>query len=276
MHYKTIKTKLLNPYFKTNKNKNQHNMKNKVVNLFNKPQTVVPNQGVKYSQLLEKFLEPFVNDFNDVEFYEDIFEFAINAWNSANIKLILPEQGNDRAFDALQKNGVNIALLNRMIDYKISHFKKYTNFIVDYELEETNEDPILKITTQEQDTYLTSIMEKFEEEDTSANFDENYINRSAIIIKPLQPFVDWCSNLYPEDLNDIKESSTYLINDDIEDIESWLAKKFDKLFTIELESWHTNKKEWPQKRNYKMFKEWFQIDISKMIYDFEKNPIQKI
>ena len=251
-------------------------MKNKVINLFNKPQIVVPNTGVKYSQLLEKFLEPFVKDFEDVEFYEDIFEFAINAWNSANMKILLPNEDNDNVFDALENKEINVALLNRMIDYKISHFKDYTNFIVDYDLEETIEDPILKITTQEQDVYLKSMLEQFDQEDTAGNFDENYINRSAIIIKPLHPFIEWCSKLYPEDLDDISATRTYLISEDIEDFDFWLAKKFDKLFTFELASWHTNKKEWPQKRNYKMFKEWFQIDISTMIYDFEINPILKM
>lgn len=81
--------------------------------------------------------------------------------------------------------------------------------------------------------------------------------------------------MYPKDLDDIKETRTYLISEDIEDIDKWLAKKFDKQFIFELESWHTTKKEWPQKRNYKMFKEWFKIDISRLIYDFEKNSIIK-
>lgn len=250
-------------------------MKNKVINLFKKPQIVIPNTGVKYSELLEKFLEPFINDFDDVEFHEDVIEYGISAWNSANMKLLLPKEQNDAVFDSLDSNEINVALLNRMIDYKISHFKNYTNFIVDYELKETNEDPILKITTQEQDSYLKSMFEQLDQEDSAADFEENYINRSAIILKPMQPFIDWCSNLYPDDLEDIKETKTYLISEDIDDINEWLAKKFDKLFTFELESWHTNKKEWPQKRNYKMFREWFQIDVSKMIYDFELKPITK-
>jgi hypothetical protein len=262
----------LKKFYKVQK---QQKMKNKVINLFNKPQIIVPNTGVKYSQLLEKFIKPFVNDFEDVEFYEDIFEFAISAWNSANMKLLLPKEENDAVFDALEKDNINVVLLNRMIDYKINHFKNYTNFIVDYDLVETIEDPILKVTTQEQDAYLKSMVENFEHEDEANNDDENYINRSAIILKPMQPFIDWCSNLYPDDLDDIKETRTYLISEDIEDIDKWLSKKFDKLFTFELESWRPNKKEWPQKRNYKMFKEWFQIDISHMIYDFEKNPIIK-
>lgn len=44
---------------------------------------------------------------------------------------------------------------------------------------------------------------------------------------------------------------------------------------MELDDWHMNKKEWPQKRNYKMFKEWFQIDFSSMVYDMEKRPVSK-
>lgn len=251
-------------------------MKNKVIDLFNKPKVVVPNPGVKYSQLLENFLQAFVDDFKDVEFYEDIIEFGINAWNSANMKVLLPqEEDDDDIFDALEKKDINVALLNRMMDYKISHFEQYTNFIVDYDLEETIEDPILKITTQEQDDYLKSMFEQFDQEEEAGNYDENYIDRSAIIIKPLQPFIDWCSNLYPEDLDNIGKIRTYLISEDIDDIDLWLENRFDKLFSFELNSWHIKKKEWPQKRNYKMFKEWFQIDISRMIYDFELKPVQK-
>jgi hypothetical protein len=122
-------------------------MKNKVINLFDKPKNVIPNQGESYSKLLEKFLEPFANDFKEVEFYEDIFESAIFAWNTANMKLLIPKEEGEVAFNSLDSNEVNVNLLKRMIDYKISHFKNYTNFITDYELVETTGDPILKITT---------------------------------------------------------------------------------------------------------------------------------
>lgn len=52
-------------------------------------------------------------------------------------------------------------------------------------------------------------------------------------------------------------------------------KKYDKFFMMELDEWHKNKKEWPQIRSYKTFKQWFKVDISKMIYDLEKRPIVK-
>jgi len=44
---------------------------------------------------------------------------------------------------------------------------------------------------------------------------------------------------------------------------------------MELDEWHDNRKEWPQKRNYKMFNLWFRVEISEMIYDLEKKPILK-
>ena len=133
---------------------------------------------------------------------------------------IQPRDDNDNAFNALENNGVNVALLNRMINYKISHFKDYTNFIVDYDSEETIEDPILNRTTQEQDAYLKSMFEQLGQEDIADDFNENYIKRSAIIVKPLQSFTDWFSSLYPEDLHDLKETRTYLIGDNIDDIDS--------------------------------------------------------
>ena len=44
---------------------------------------------------------------------------------------------------------------------------------------------------------------------------------------------------------------------------------------MELDGWHTNKKEWPQKRTYKMFKEWFRIDISTAVYDIENKTLYR-
>ena len=85
--------------------------------------------------------------------------------------------------------------------------------------------------------------------------------------------------MYPDDDDfeeDIKETNIYLIDDTIDDVEKWLKKKFDKFFMMELDEWHTNKKEWPQKRNYKMFNLWFQVEISRMIYDLEKQPVLKL
>jgi hypothetical protein len=131
--------------------------------------------------------------------------------------------------------------------------------------------------TQEEDAYLSNMMDSLDNEVTEDDFKENYINRSAIILKPQQPFLDWYANLNPDDEleEDIKETNIYLVDDGIDDVEKWLRKKFDTFFMIELREWHNNKKEWPQKRNYKMFKLWFKVETSIMIYDIVKKPVLK-
>jgi len=124
------------------------------------------------------------------------------------------------------------------------------------------------------------MMDSPDNEATEDDFKENYINRKAIIIKPQQAFVDWYLRINPEDdfdfEKDIKKTNIYLVDNGINNLEKWLKKKFDKFFMMELEEWCEDKKEWPQKRNYKMFKLWFKVETSDIIYDLERKPVLKI
>ena len=256
-------------------------MKNKIINLFGNNE-VVPNNGVKYSELLEQFMSAFISNFEDYEYIEDIFGFAINAWNLGNMNVLIPNGEFKKTMASLPPGNFDMALLKKMIAHKEAKYKVFTNFIIDFELKEaqTGGDPILSVITQEEEAYLANMLNEIGEEDnlhSQDDFEENYINRSAITIKPKQPFLDWYANLYPDDdfEDEIKETNIYLIDDTIDDVEKWLKKKFDKFFMMELDVWCTNKKEWPQKRNYKMFNLWFRVEISSMIYDLEKKPVLK-
>lgn len=55
-------------------------MKNKIIPI-NTSFKSKKNIEVKYSTLLDQFIMPFANDFSDTSYYEDMFEFAITAWN---------------------------------------------------------------------------------------------------------------------------------------------------------------------------------------------------
>ncbi len=251
-------------------------MKNKIINLSDRK--LVNNEGVKYSSLLEKFLEPFMKDFKRTEFLEDIIEFAIGAWNFGNLKTIIPVEEFEKTIGAAEDSNKDIVLLKKMIEAKAAKFGEFTNFIIEYELEKKSiGDPVLTVITQEQDVYLQNMFDFMEEEMAENDFD-GYINRFAIIIKPQQPFIDWLNQLIPEDEITKEDIPTniYLVNEEIEDLEKWLAKKFDLFFKMELEEWEDNKKEWPQKRNFKLFKSWFNVDVSRDIYDLEKDSIVKI
>jgi len=255
--------------------------KNKVIDLFRGKNVIKNTTEISYSKLLEQFLVPFENDFPEDFYIDDIFEFAITAWNFGNMSIIVPKNEFKKIMDLAAKDVDHYPLLRKLIDYKAAKFPTFSRFITDFEITEKNGEDILTVVTQEAEDYLSEMASSFDDDYTSneytaEDFEENYIDRSAIVVKPLKPFADWLIKLYPEDgYPEFMESSIYLVNDEIDDLEAWLKKKFDKFFMFELENWHTFKKEWPQKRNYKMFKQWFQVELSTMVFDMEKKPVSK-
>lgn len=249
-------------------------MKNKVINLFPNIQ-IKQNEVKEFSELFETFLKPFLNNYKDVEYYEDIFELGILAWNFGNLKSIWPE--DDKAFlNVAKSKNVDFDLMQRMINYKVLNFNQYTDFIVDYDLDGPQEAPVVKLVTQEDEVYLYSMLDNIGIEESDDEFQENFIDRHAVILKPLKPFLEWLAKVFPEQNVEETQVTTYLVDEDIPDLEVWLSMKFDELFVFELDAWSTNKNQWPQKRTYKMFKEWFRVEVSTLIFDMEKSPISKL
>ncbi len=245
-------------------------------NLFNRSgNIIIPNTGVKYSKLLEQFMNPFIKEMEDIEYMEDMIELVIVAWNIATISGSVRNTDLDEKLNVFSKMKKK-HLIKKMIAYKKEKYSEYKMFIVDFELEETplGKDPILRVLTQEEEVYNFNTTPA-EDEDTRNFSEDGYINRYAIILKPQEPFINWISTLYPDEDHSALQSTVYLIDDGTVDVEKWLKKKFDTFFKLELEGWHSNKKEWPQKRNYKMFKLWFRVDISQVLYDVEKKPLLK-
>ena len=255
--------------------------KGKVLNLFESKNTNTgQNTEEKYPTLLEKFISPFTKDFEKFEYQEEVFDIAIDAWNFGNIKNLLGKNEFKEVISLAKDNDTNYPLIKKMIAHKVSIFKDFTNFIIDFDIEDINGVLKLTLVTEEEETYMLDMLTGASElESNNDDFEENFINRSAISLKPLQPFIDWHDIIYPDSKFDelsFNEVNIYLVNNsNYEDIEAYLKKKFDKYFMMELDGWHTNKKEWPQRRTYKMFKEWFRIDISTAVYDLEKTPISK-
>lgn len=252
--------------------------KGKVLNLF-EGKNVNKNTEENYSELLEKFVNQFIVELKEYEFQEDVYEFAQNAWNLGNMRSIIDTSEFKNIISLAKEDGENYRLLEKMTTYKAKHLKEFTEFIVDFHFLEMKGNPKLKVTTQTEDDYLEEMYQMNFKNEDSDDYEPNYINRSVISLKPLQPFVDWHNTIYPDskiDISTFNEVNIYLINNsNFTDIETHLKKKFDKYFMMELEGWHTNKKEWPQRRNYKMFKEWFRIDISTAVFDLEHTPISK-
>lgn len=105
------------------------------------------------------------------------------------------------------------------------------------------------------------------------------LNRDAILVKPKKPLFDWANSLTPDE-DPVPESKTgkiYLIKekDTPEAVDRWLRKHFDRIFTSELADWWLDENDWPEKRTFKLFKEWFDYEIHQLVLDMESEDIVK-
>ena len=105
------------------------------------------------------------------------------------------------------------------------------------------------------------------------------INRTSVVIKPKQPFVDWINSTPGDDkctLEQLRQDNlTFLIPifDDPNEITKYLKKVFHQIFNWELLGWYTDEEAWPENRNWKMFNDWFEIEVNSEVFDLVGVPI---
>ncbi len=258
-------------------------MKDNIINLYKNSKIDKSNDVEDYSDLLFRFTIPFDKQFINLGFdFIEMIEFSIIAWNIGNFKSIMGgiEDKINETFNTKELKKNEVKLLKKLIEDKVNLFSQYDRFIVDFDIYGIeNDDPILHIITQNKDEYINTIRHSpFEHAYEESNFEQGIINRSAIILTPLQPFFDW-KERFLNNKNKSKDSSIYLVSEELDtvsEIEKWLKRRYDKFFCMELEDYTPNKKLWPQSRTYKLFKQWFNIEFSTMIFDHETEPIYKL
>jgi hypothetical protein len=107
------------------------------------------------------------------------------------------------------------------------------------------------------------------------------INRTAVIIQPKQPCVDWINtsvpaNDAPMSLPDLRQDCTALL---IREFDSdaarsrYLAKLKPTLFVMELASWNRDPNTWPEDRSARAFNAWFDLEIHSIVWDTVDGPI---
>ena len=108
------------------------------------------------------------------------------------------------------------------------------------------------------------------------------INRTAVVIKPKQPFIDWLNSIPDEDidftLEQVSEDNiTFLISeyDDPRDSRAYIKKIYSDIFEFELFGWIVTEELWPKKRTWEMFQEWFSIEINSEVFDLVDGDIDK-
>lgn len=109
-------------------------------------------------------------------------------------------------------------------------------------------------------------------------FYEN-VRRSALVIKPKCSLNDWLKSIDPNDEADYswEAGDVYPLPDfeEVKQMDNWLKKHFDEIFTDQLNNWFVDEQLWPKNRTYKMFKAWFGYSMHTMIWDTVESPIHK-
>jgi hypothetical protein len=99
------------------------------------------------------------------------------------------------------------------------------------------------------------------------------INRSVVIVKARQPFVNWLAMLPDsvavclEELN--QEPNAYLIPEYEEEAERegimWNYSL--EIFEQQIYEWSRDKNTWPAIMDYVAFKQWFQLEYAPFVFD---------
>lgn len=109
-----------------------------------------------------------------------------------------------------------------------------------------------------------------------------WVNRSVIIIRPKQPFVDWINNTPELEIEEslaldyFKNECTAILVPDLvsnEDVEYYLGRIKSGLFELELAGWYTDPSVWPAKRDSETFDKWFELEVHSMVYDLFQEPM---
>ncbi len=103
------------------------------------------------------------------------------------------------------------------------------------------------------------------------------LNRSALIVRVKQPFIDWANAIDdgPKAILETYEPTLMLI-EDMEDPAEWkrVEKRLWKcIFEYQLANWHRDPIEWPHPRSLVMFRQWFDVELHLGVYDTCDDPI---
>jgi hypothetical protein len=106
-----------------------------------------PKGEVKMSEVLEEFVEPYLEFIHNPIERENLFKVAVTAWNLA----LIPENARQSTIDKFIKKGLKgndpliqqqdmREILDELIARKLEFFAKNTRFIIDFQLEDTGKE----------------------------------------------------------------------------------------------------------------------------------------
>ena len=101
------------------------------------------------------------------------------------------------------------------------------------------------------------------------------VNRCVVVLRPRQPFLDWLNRTLDDHLVELtlaqirSDCTTFLLEEfeEPEEAVRWLDEHHQRIFAMELGSWHEDSSIWPRERSLKTFWEWFDVEIHSTVID---------
>lgn len=136
-----------------------------------------------------------------------------------------------------------------------------------------------------------------ETEKMEAEFLDDAVNRSVLVVRPAEPFKRWAAkvdeemfakirdSLTPKELEYLKpgqdqladDHTAYLIplQDSLEVDPKLLKAIYATIFERELSSCCTEQKQWPKPRTLALFRQWFDLELCGMVVDLCEGGIKR-
>lgn len=116
-----------------------------------------------------------------------------------------------------------------------------------------------------------------------SEFYPSTINRGLIILLPRKQAYDWIMRVDPDQpkltLDDIRQDCDGLLvpQGEVQDLEgarAWVYENWEMFLEEFLTDWNEDEESWPEKRTLKLFKDWFDIHYSSLVWDFANEPVE--
>lgn len=99
------------------------------------------------------------------------------------------------------------------------------------------------------------------------------IDRLAVILRPKKPFIDWLNTILDEQkvLNDVVAADPTVVlipiieNDD--ELGEYIEQHYKAWLEHEFSSWCINQEDWPSRRDFEAFHEFFEINVHSLVID---------
>ncbi len=104
------------------------------------------------------------------------------------------------------------------------------------------------------------------------------LNRSSVIVRPKQPFLDWVNSYDGTRISPLevdRDQTVYLIPEYLTDLDAHqvLKRVYETIFELELEGWCLDDEKWPSIRTLGVFMEWFTVEFHSMVIDLCGDPL---